>query len=259
MGKQSVIERYIDTFDDCRTLVYKGMEIRPFTVREIRQCFASCHCLRIDPVEFEDVSLLTVKRLPMLLHLWEQYQKGAIERSDTVRLGVLSSFKKLYETVFQKYDVFLSNAKGQTISFRGKENGQVTTLNAKEFEELSELILYQNGIDVSYMKKYPPNIRRELRRTVEIMNRNQKAPSIEKLIDSAFLLLGSYDAVMRLPVRKFYNLLQNTQRRENFEIMTSGFYAAKNVVYWMAGDYANDPYAGLLSTEQDVTNRLQGL
>lgn len=259
MKKQSVIDRYIDTFDDCRPLEFMGLTVRPFTVRQIRQCYMSCYCLSVDPVEFEDVSLLTVKRLPMIFQIWEQYQKGLIGRGDTVRREVLRSFKCLCNTLFSDYRAeFPGNAR-RVISFRGAEDGSAVELGVKEFEDLSELILYQNGIDVSYLKKYPPNTRRELRRMAEIMNRRKKTPSIEKLIDSAFLLIGSYDAVMRLPVRKFYNLLQNTQQKESFEILTSGMYSTKNVAHWMSGGYASDPFAGLMSTERETRDKFKDL
>lgn len=63
---------------------------------------------------------------------------------------------------------------------------------------------------------------------------------------------------MNLPLRKFYHLISNIQKREEYTILMSGMYITKNVSHWMSGGYEYDPYQKLVTTA-DLENQFQNL
>lgn len=264
MSKEAnIIQRYIDCFDDCRSIIYKGITLNPFLTKDIRLCNYVCYCLVVDPLEFDDISLMPLRRLGLIMTIFERISSGQLPDSQELRekyILTIQSFKELLQVQFRgfKYD-FTDPEKPnrkRILRFIDK-NGNYQILNEKEFEELSDLILYYNGIDTSY-KQIPAAMRKEADRVRELLSKKNKskAPSIEKMIDSAFLYLKDYDKVLNLPVRKFYNLISNIQKREEYSILMSGMYVTKGVEHWMGGDYSKNPYEGVFEKESDTKKKL---
>ena len=262
--KEDIIQQYVEYFDDCRPLTYHGIEIKPFLAKDIRKCNYCCYCLSIDPLEYDDISLMPLRRLGLVLTIFERIVNNKLPENEEIRdkyLLTIQSFKHLLQALFPNYlcdftDPENPNRK-RILRLADKNTGEYQIINEKEFEDLSDLILYYNGIDTSY-KQIPPAMRKEADRVRELLNRKNKskAPSIEKMIDSAFLILKDYDKVLNLPVRKFYNLIINIQKREEYSILMSGMYVVKGVEHWMGGDYTKNVYDGVFSTESETKKQL---
>ena len=263
---QEIIRRYESYFDDCRPLEYKGLTIYPFLTKDIRICNMACHCLLADPVDFEDITLMPLERLELILTIIDRMMRGQLPEQVEKRAQyytLVQSFQLLMRSAFRDFEYDFKDPQNENrkivLQLMEKQSQQYTVLGKAEFEELADLILYHNGIDVAY-KKYPPAMRRELEKKLKAMQRQsaKEAPTIEKMIDSAFLFLKSYDAVMNLPLRKFYHLISNIQKREEYTILMSGMYITKNVSHWMSGGYEYDPYQKLVTTA-DLENQFQNL
>ena len=233
-------------------------------VKDIRRCNYACYCLAIDPLEFDDITLMPLRRLGLIITIFERVINKQMPSNPEIQqkyLLMIQSFRELLQTVFSEYTSDFSdpnNPNRKRILRLISKDGSYQIFNEKDFEELSELLLYYNGVDTSY-KNIPAAMRKEADRIVELhrkQNKN-KAPSIEKMIDSAFLILKDYDKVMSLPVRKFYNLIHNIQKREEYTILMSGMYITKGVHHWMSGDYFKNPYEGVFEKESDTKKKLE--
>ena len=195
MSKEvGIIQKYINCFDDCRPIAYKGIEIKPFLVKDIRLCNYACYCLVIDPLEFDDITFMPLRRLGLILTIFERIMAEQLPTNEEIQQKyflTVQSFRDLLQTVFSDFTfdfVDPQNPKRKRILRLIAKDGSYQIFNEKEFEELSELILYYNGIDVSY-RDIPAAMRKEADRIKELLNKRNKskAPSIEKMIDSAFL------------------------------------------------------------------------
>lgn len=262
----TVIDKYIECFDDCRPILYKGIVITPFTVRDIRLRDYACYCLIIDPVDLNDITLMPLKRLDLIMTVFERFLNNQIPSDKSIAKKfqlIADSFKTLLKSVFIGYNFDFSDPNNpnrkRILRVIDDENQKYQVFGINDFEEISELILYHNGIDVSYRDKYPAGLRKELDEKIEKMNKSKDAPSIEKMIDSAFLFINDYEKILNLPVRKFYNLILNIQKREEYEILMSGAYIVKNVSHWMSGQYEKDPYKDLVTTESQVMGKFKDL
>jgi hypothetical protein len=260
-----IVQKYIEYFDDCRPIDYKGFEITPFLAKDIRKCNFACYCLVVDPLEFEDITLMPLKRLSMILTIFERLLGNYEIKSDDI--------KKMYHLVVQSFAFFIETTfpdcsfdstdpnnpkRKKLLRLINNDDGTYKIIGEKEFEDLAELILYYNGIDTSY-KNIPAAMRKDAERVRQLINKQNKvkAPSIEKMIDSAFLYMGDYEKVLNLPVRKFYNLITNIQKREEYNILMSGMYVTKGVEHWMSGDYTKNDYKGVFEKEYDTRAKLK--
>lgn len=268
MSKENhIVDKYIECFDDCKPIVYKGITISPFLTKNIRLCNYACYCLVLDPVDLNDISLMPLKRLDLIITIFERLVNNQLPKDNEVVEKyqlVAQSFQLLLKNVFRGYkfdfsDPGNSNRK-KVLTLIDEKNLSYQVFNVKEFEDICDLILYHNGIDVSY-KKYPAAMRKELERNLRLRQKQNKdkAPSIEKMIDSAFLFVHSYKKILDLPVRKFYNLILNIQKKEEYSILMSGMYITKNVSHWMSGNYDRDPYKEILGTEEQTLDKFKNL
>lgn len=268
MSKEvNIIDKHIESFDDCRPIAYKGISISPFLTKDIRLCNYACYCLVLDPVDLNDISLMPLKRLDLILTICERLVNAKLPNDREIAGKfqlVAESFRLLLKNVFRGYRFHFSDpnnpSRKKVLSLIDKENQSYQVFSVNEFEDICDLILYHNGIDVSY-KKYPAAMRKELERNLRLRQKQNKdkAPSIEKMIDSAFLFVQSYEKVLDLPVRKFYNLILNIQKKEEYNILMSGMYITKNVSHWMSGSYDRDPYKDILGTEEQTLNKFKNL
>lgn len=263
----SIVDKYIECFDDCRPIVYKGITISPFYTKDIRLCNYACYCLVLDPVDLDDISLMPLKRLDLILTVFERLASNQIPSNNEIAEKyqlVAQSFQLLLKNVFRGYKFDFSDPNNskrkKVLSIIDEENQSYQVFGVNEFENLCNLILHHNGIDVSY-KKYPAAMRKELERNLKLKQKQNKdkAPSIEKMIDSAFLFIQSYEKILDLPVRKFYNLILNIQKKEEYNILMSGMYITKNVSHWMSGNYDRDPYKEMLGTEEQTMGKYKNL
>ena len=262
----SVIDRYIECFDDCKPIVYKGIFISPFLAKDIRLCNYACYCLIVEPVDFNDITLMPLKRLDLIMTIFERVLNNQLPSDKNISKKfqlVIDSFKILLKSVFIGYDFDFTDPNNpnrkRVLRVIDDENQKYQVFGINDFEEMSELILHHNGIDVSYRDKYPAGLRKELDDKIVKMNKSKNAPSIEKMIDSAFLFIRDYEKVLNLPIRKFYNLILNIQKREEYEILMSGAYIVKDVMHWMSGEYEKDPYKDLVTTESQVMGKFKDL
>lgn len=262
----SIINKYIKCFDDCKTITYKGVTISPFLAKDIRECNQSCYCLLLEPVELNDISLMPLKRLDLILTIFRRLATGYVIESQEVLEKyhiATQSFRLLLDNVFKGYRFDISDpsnaARKNVLCIIDDKAQKYQVFNATEFEEICDLILYHNGIDISYKEKYPYEMRKDMDRYLNLMNKGTEAPSTEKMIDSAFLFIKDYEKVLNMPLRKFYNLILNIQKREEYEIVMSGAYIEKNISYWMSGGYEQDPYKNMVTTEDKVINQFNDL
>lgn len=262
----NIIDKYIECFDDCRPIVYKGVTLSPFLTKDIRHCNQSCYCLLLEPVELGDISLMPLKRLDLILTIFERLVDKRLSLSPEVLAryqSVVQSFQMLLKYVFQGYSFDFSDpdnpSRKRVLRIIEKDSQRYKVFSANDFEKISELILYYNGIDVSYKEKYPYEMRKDMDRYLGLMNKSKQAPSIEKMIDSACLFIKDYAKVLDMPLRKFYNLITNIQKREEYKIVMSNVYRTKNIPHWMSGGYEQDPYKNMITTEDKVMNQFNDL
>lgn len=210
---------------------------------------------------------MPLKQLDFIMTILERIFDNMVPKNHEVAEKyhlVLQSFQHLIANVFKGYTFDFYDPhnpeRKHILRIMDDDNKTYQIYNTNEFEELSDLILYHNGVDVSY-RNYPIAMRKELERNLEILKKQNKqtAPSVEKMIDCAFLYLKSYETVLNLPVRKFYNFILNVQKREEYTILMSGAYIVKNISYWMTGDYDRDPYKALIKTEEQTLNKFKDL
>lgn len=267
MSKETnVMEKYMECFDDCRPIVYKGIVISPFLTKDIRLCNFACYCLVLDPLDLNDISLMPLKRLDLILTIFERIINNQFPKDNDIAEKyqlVVQSFQLLLKNVFRGYKFDFSDPNNpnrkKVLTLIDEENLSYQVFSVKEFEDICDLILHHNGIDVSYKNKYPAGLRKELDEQITKMNKTKNAPSIEKMIDSAFLFINDYEKVLNLPLRKFYNLILNIQKREEYEILMSGAYIVKNVTHWMSGKYETDPYKDLVTTSDSDKEKFKSL
>lgn len=262
----SIVDKYIECFDDCRPIIYKGVMLSPFLAKDIRLCNQACYCLLLEPVELNDISLMPLKRLDLILTIFERLVDNRLPLSQEALekyQDVAQSFQMLLKYIFKGYSFDFTDpnnpSRKHILQIIDEENLKYQVFSANDFEKISELILYYNGIDVSYKEKYPYEMRKDMDRYLGLMNKSKQAPSIEKMIDSAFLFIKDYAKVLDMPLRKFYNLITNIQKREEYEILMSGAYIVKNVSHWMSGGYEQDPYKDMITTENKVMNQFHDL
>lgn len=132
------------------------------------------------------------------------------------------------------------------------------------FDDLRRIIIIQNDIDfdIDEFLNYDTEQRLLKAQRDSSKNSKQKAASIEDYIDSlAIAMKITEQAIMDMPIRRFWRYIKRYQLYENYNIMKtgecSGMVSFKEPIeYWMAGFENDDKYNFLKSDEQSITNKI---
>lgn len=264
---RNIVDRYIESFDFCDPIQYKGLIITPYTVGEMRSCNLAMYCLSVDPYEFDDLQLLPLKRLEFIITIVNRKNKGKMPSNPKIAEQydlVCSSFVHLCSTLFSSYTFRfgdpLKPKRKNAITFLSNEDRlKFITLSVSEFEDMADLILYQNAVDMSY-RDVPYGLRKDIRRrqAANAKRKNAQKVDIEKLIDVVAYKMGdfSYAQIREMPIRKFLNHVDNIRNEQEYVILSHPMRDSSKLKHWMYDGYDRDGFKSYIQSEADALKEI---
>lgn len=223
------------TFD--LPIQYNGLSMYPVLVQDYFDFFISINCFLldryVDPEGKENFVIYQMSYLEYLVYQMENHPERMYINLLTKLLGL-----SLRMDLFEKEN----NIK----LFKNKKAKPVLEINgclfdSKQFDELKNIICYQNDIDLS-IYDLDPRVRNELQKTMELQNKNSKTimGSLEDQIICVMISTSfSQEDIFNASIRKFKKILERVDHKLHYEIYTtakmSGFVEMKeDYPHWLA-------------------------
>lgn len=266
ISKFDIIKEYESHFYGCTPIEYKGVKIHPLKVREDSLAGLSAFCLLVDQHIFNDIELMGKSRLDFLISTLSQYE-SVINNN----LSIDKEVESLYKILLISLDAFVThglkadnwdfcdpnNPKRKVLRVYYKKEDYSAVLGMQDFDSIKYLFLELNGISYEF-EKYPIAMRHSLDEQIKKMAAFEKdePPTFEKLIDVVYMKKAgvSYDDILNLPRRKFFNLIDNIREEQEYIMLKSadlsGMVEIKgHIPHWMHGGYVKDIYKGMIDTK----------
>lgn len=266
ISKFDIIKEYESHFYGCTPIEYKGVKIHPLKICENSLAGLSAFCLLVEQHVFNDIELMGKSRLDFLISVVSQYEN--IINND---IEIDNETAALYRALVLSLDAFIThglkadnwdfcdpnNPKRKVLRVYYKDEDYSVVLNMQDFDSVKYLFLELNGISYEF-EKYPIAMRHSLDEQIKKMAAFEKdePPTLEKLIDIAYLKKtgSSYEDILNLPRRKFFNLIDNIRDEQAYVMVKSAELSGmveikEHISHWMSGGYVKDIYKDMIGAK----------
>lgn len=211
--------------------IYKGVKIFPVKVKDYKRFEQSYDILIIDKNDTTDIEQIQKSYLRFMFELivWDETLRQDFLNILELCFGVGFN-EEYFHTEFDRNEllivsedgdkrIYMINGRGVAFIIDGKKTKiaiQDIELTATDFDELKEIILYQNisGYDNTPMSD---DFRKVVQKYYELKNKDIKMP---EMIDKIAVVVAStsetYESVRDLPMRMFDKIFECVRDREDY-------------------------------------------
>lgn len=213
LSKMKVYDKEV-TFD--LPILFNELTIYPVETIDYFDFFISINCLLLDKyLDVEAKTNFSIYQMSYLEYLTYQIENHPEKMYITLLTKLLSlSLKK---DLFKKENnmKLFKDKKGKPVL---SIDGQL--FNYRQFDELRDIICYQNDIDLT-IYGLDPRVRAELQKTIEFQNKGNKSV-MGSLEDQMLCVMISTslkkEDIYNLSIRKFKKILERADHKMHYEI-----------------------------------------
>ena len=203
-----MLNKYQQEFTNDEPVNFKGLLIYPVKMKDYFKFMMFYNILCIDKNSMSDAKIISMSYLDFLVYLWES--------SNENQQSFSYCFYELMKMCLREEDIKIYYGRDE----KNKNFIQINDIkiNKNDFNELKDIIIYQNIPD--YSNEYiNPDLKKDLEEKERLENKNKKSVSIEKQIASIVISSSlTFEDVLNLTIRKFYIILEMIDKKLHYEI-----------------------------------------
>lgn len=231
MAEKDITLKYNKQLCDSSPIEYEGVTLYPIKYKDFDFYQNVIQCLLYNPVYFPDLTLSSLPRLYFLTSIKKEYDEGkSLNSDDGLRTILYTQLVALLSMVFgekQKLSIDRLPSGYYGLSIRNEDKpDQPIIINARQFEEMREIILVEN--DTFYNDEYVhPDILKEIETQKEIESRRRKNRAYETREDRNEALMLEYHTIDdhffdEVTIRRVQRLLSKISSREIYKAQITG-------------------------------------
>lgn len=217
---------------------YKGILLYPLLFSEWCQFELSSTCLMYNPIDYPDIELSTLPRLYFLTHALVLSDKKETNESSEFFIKICQELILLLKLVLKNQQfTFIKNDFNKYILrvFNVEKEDVYTDINSKDFENIREIILKQNG--TNYSDEFiHADVRKKMAEDEKYLN-GENNTTLEDLKEVVMVEIGiiNEDTINEMNLRRFRRLFEKCLARESYIITqtasSSGFVTFKDKIH----------------------------
>lgn len=245
--KIKVLEEKYFVWDD--PVPFKGLDIFPVSIRNYEEFRVCSLALDIDKDSIPDVNIISMNYLDFLGYLYGNNDLFYVQL-------LIRCIELCFHVELSKGEIDLIHM-GDTeyeLEIKG------VRIDAREFDEIRKIILYQNFIhyDDTYID---PELKEDMQEFDRIKNKDFDMPSLE---DQVICLMASghdIETLKKLTIRKFNKLLSKVDEKLSFQINKTGELAGAkfkdDIQHWIYPK-KKDKYGSKVVDFDSFKNKIEG-
>lgn len=251
-----ILENYI-AFD--LPVPYKNFIIYPVKVKDFNKFIYSYDILDIKKNDLGDINIIQMSYLDFLINFIFEEIRTNKESTISIKLSnILQLCLKINSEDIKIY--------------RSEKNNKWhlkildTDINSKEFDEIKNIILYQNLVGYDEKDKYvDPSLRKAYEEYMRIQQNGKKEPSLDKQIASVQAHTGmSKNDLMDMTARSFKLLLNSCIKEVDYIILKTAESGgmvkfSKPIEHWVYENNNIDKYAQAFVSLDSYENKMRSV
>lgn len=236
-------QKYSYEFQFTEPVVYKDIiKLYPVYYRQNYEFSIGLQCLLFEVMDYPNIEYATLPRLYFLTEVLGHYTDEIWMQKNFEMYLLYNSMLTLLNNVLkeQPYEIVtIGNNYGIRI-FSDENKTKYVDITSKKFEEIRQIILYQNGYDFS--DEFVHNdIKKYIQEQNKFNNKDDSEITSEDYMDAVMIEMKIYDEkeMAKLTLRRFNRFLAKILNRDMWKIQTtaslSGMVTFKeDIPFWLA-------------------------
>ena len=258
-----------------------GLELHPIKLKNLASYYSSVSIIKLSKAQINPL-YIKMSYYTFLCHYIVTLSKSAVEeerkKGETalILLGSLFSLsmkknvipKVLYnqetkESSIQLYEIDIENVDKVKSLYENPK--QVFTLTKENFDEIREILIYQNDVHYIDYNKYSKDVQ-ELLLQEEQRRQNKSTTTLEDKVDSVVAATGwDTETVSNLSIRRFERIFDRVVKKLEYQINKTGAMSGlisfkdKSILEPWTGSIDNDPLKHIFADYNSTINNTKGM
>lgn len=258
-----------------------GLELHPIKLKNLASYYSSVSIIKLSKAQINPL-YIKMSYYTFLCHYIVTLSKSPIEeerkKGETalILLGSLFSLsmkknvipKVLYnqetkEASIQLYEIDIENI--DKVKSLYENSKQVFTLTRENFDEIREILIYQNDVHYIDYNKYSKDVQ-ELLLQEEQRRQNKSTTTLEDKVDSVVAATGwDTETVSNLSIRRFERIFDRVVKKLEYQINKTGVMSGlvsfkdKSILEPWTGSIDNDPLKHIFADYNSTINNTKGM
>lgn len=258
-----------------------GLELHPIKLKNLASYYSSVSIIKLSKAQINPL-YIKMSYYTFLCHYIVTLSKSPIEEEQKkgetalILLGSLFSLsmkknvipKVLYnqetkESSIQLYEIDIENVDKVKSLYENPK--QVFTLTKENFDEIREILIYQNDVHYIDYNKYSKDVQ-ELLLQEEQRRQNKSTTTLEDKVDSVVAATGwDTETVSNLSIRRFERIFDRVVKKLEYQINKTGAMSGlisfkdKSILEPWTGSIDNDPLKHIFADYNSTINNTKGM